>query len=112
AHCTLGRLVPTVSRPPPSRLFPYTTLFRSLPADCDCRYVVYCDDLAFNGQDESYRTLKSVLDGALDSEQDKLLVYATSNRRHLLDRKSTRLNPSHVKISYAVFCLKQKTLPS
>ncbi|MGP4951641.1 ATP-binding protein [Psychrobacter sp. T6-1] len=56
----------------------------ALPADCHCRYVVYCDDLAFNGQDESYRTLKSVLDGALDSEQDKLLVYATSNRRHLL----------------------------
>ena len=55
-----------------------------LPADCNCRYIVYCDDLAFNGQDESYRTLKSVLDGALDSEQDKLLVYATSNRRHLL----------------------------
>ncbi len=55
-----------------------------LPKDCPCRYIVYCDDLAFNGQDESYRTLKSVLDGALDSEQDKLLVYATSNRRHLL----------------------------
>lgn len=57
---------------------------KALPANCECRYVVYCDDLAFNGQDESYRTLKSVLDGALDSEQDKLLVYATSNRRHLL----------------------------
>ncbi len=57
---------------------------RALPADTDCRYIVYCDDLSFNGQDESYRTLKSVLDGALDSEQDKLLVYATSNRRHLL----------------------------
>ncbi|MDV2859164.1 ATP-binding protein [Psychrobacter sp. CAM01] len=57
---------------------------RALPADTDCRYIVYCDDLAFNGQDESYRTLKSVLDGALDSEQDRLLVYATSNRRHLL----------------------------
>ena len=57
---------------------------KALPADCKCRYVVYCDDLAFNGQDESYRTLKSVLDGSLDSEQDKLLVYATSNRRHLL----------------------------
>lgn len=56
----------------------------ALPSDCTCRYVVYCDDLAFKGQDESYRTLKSVLDGSLDSEQDKLLVYATSNRRHLL----------------------------
>lgn len=52
--------------------------------DNNCRYIVYCDDLAFNSQDENYRTLKSVLDGALDSEQDKLLVYATSNRRHLL----------------------------
>lgn len=49
-----------------------------------CRYIVYCDDLAFNGQDENYRTLKSILDGALDSEQDNLLVYATSNRKHLL----------------------------
>ncbi len=55
-----------------------------LPADSPCRYVVYCDDLAFDSHDESYRALKSVLDGALDSEQDKLLVYATSNRRHLL----------------------------
>lgn len=49
-----------------------------------CHYIVYCDDLAFNGQDENYRMLKSILDGSLDSEQDKLLVYATSNRRHLL----------------------------
>ena len=75
-----------------------------LPADCGSRYVVYCDDLAFNGQDESYRTLKSVLDGSLDSEQDKILVYATSNRRHLLpqlmkdnvniyDGKTDEVNP-------------------
>lgn len=53
-------------------------------ANNGCRYVVYCDDLAFNAQDENYRTLKSVLDGATDSEQDSLLIYATSNRRHLL----------------------------
>lgn len=52
--------------------------------DSYCRYIIYCDDLAFNGHDENYRTLKSVLDGALDSEQDRLLIYATSNRRHLL----------------------------
>ncbi|VEG13829.1 ATP-binding protein [Moraxella cuniculi] len=48
------------------------------------RYIVYCDDLAFNAQDENYRTLKSLLDGALDSEHDEILIYATSNRRHLL----------------------------
>lgn len=53
-------------------------------ANNGCRYIVYCDDLAFNTQDENYRTLKSVLDGATDSEQDNLLIYATSNRRHLL----------------------------
>lgn len=49
-----------------------------------CRYILYCDDLAFNQQDESYRSLKTLLDGALDAEQDKLIVYASSNRRHLL----------------------------
>lgn len=53
-------------------------------ANNGCRYIVYCDDLAFNAQDENYRTLKSILDGSLDSENDHLLVYATSNRRHLL----------------------------
>lgn len=56
----------------------------SQQADNTNHYIVYCDDLAFNTQDENYRTLKSVLDGALDSEQERLLVYATSNRRHLL----------------------------
>ncbi|MGP1606971.1 MAG: ATP-binding protein [Moraxella sp.] len=50
----------------------------------NCHYIVFCDDLAFNVEDENYRTLKSILDGALDSEQERLLVYATSNRRHLL----------------------------
>ncbi len=50
----------------------------------NCHYIIYCDDLAFEKQDENYRTLKSILDGSLDSEQENLLVYATSNRRHLL----------------------------
>ncbi|MBS9779402.1 MAG: ATP-binding protein [Moraxellaceae bacterium] len=50
----------------------------------NCHYIIYCDDLAFDKQDENYRTLKSILDGSLDSEQENLLVYATSNRRHLL----------------------------
>lgn len=49
----------------------------------DCKYIVYCDDLAFNTQDENYRTLKSVLDGSLSTDE-QILVYATSNRRHLL----------------------------
>lgn len=49
----------------------------------DNKYIVFCDDLAFNSQDESYRSLKSVLDGSL-ANKDNLLIYATSNRRHLL----------------------------
>lgn len=48
------------------------------------QYIIFCDDLAFNAQDENYRTLKSILDGAMDSKLDNLLIYATSNRRHLL----------------------------
>lgn len=56
----------------------------ALPKDCPNRYIVYCDDLAFNQQDENYRYLKSILDGSLESSSEQLLVYATSNRRHLL----------------------------
>lgn len=48
------------------------------------KYIIYCDDLAFNKEDENYRSLKSLLDGALDSNNDNVLIYATSNRRHLL----------------------------
>lgn len=60
------------------------TAIQALPAQHGNCYLIYCDDLSFNQHDENYRALKSVLDGALDSEQDQLLVYATSNRRHLL----------------------------
>ncbi|MEB3754781.1 ATP-binding protein [Acinetobacter sp. MD2(2019)] len=48
------------------------------------KFIVYCDDLAFNAEDENYRSLKSVLDGALESGQHNFMIYATSNRRHLL----------------------------
>lgn len=48
------------------------------------KFIIYCDDLAFNAEDENYRSLKSVLDGALESGHQNFLIYATSNRRHLL----------------------------
>ena len=48
-----------------------------------CRYIIYCDDLAFDQKDANFRTLKSLLDGSL-MDNDQLLIYATSNRRHLL----------------------------
>ena len=48
------------------------------------KFIVYCDDLAFNAEDENYRSLKSVLDGSLQSGSTNFIIYATSNRRHLL----------------------------
>src|SRR5436305_8243961 len=80
-------------RPPRSTLFPYTTLFRSLdsrsPAEID------------SGEPLSDR--RAGLSGA--EAQDSARGDAASQN---LDRKSTRLNSSHVRISYAVFCLKKK----
>lgn len=60
------------------------------------RFVVYCDDLSFEGHDDAYKALKSVLDGALTGPPDNMLLYATSNRRHLLpesmaDNEASRL---------------------
>src|SRR5690349_22137897 len=89
-----------IRRPPRSTLFPYTTLFRSLAIE-----VVSTDDAQERGDGvdrpvASYEMLFSQLSGKgcpFDRGQ--------SDTR---DRKSTRLNSSHVEISYAVFCLKKK----
>ncbi|MCS6996123.1 MAG: ATP-binding protein [Casimicrobiaceae bacterium] len=48
------------------------------------RFVVFCDDLAFDSGDASYRALKAALDGSVAGGADNVLVYATSNRRHLM----------------------------
>lgn len=61
-----------------------------LPALCTLlaprpeRFLVFCDDLSFDGGDPGYKALKSVLDGGIVALPENLLVYATSNRRHLL----------------------------
>jgi len=62
----------------------------------DERFIVFCDDLSFEAADASYKTLKVVLDGSLSSTPDNVLIYATSNRRHLLpesiqDNAATRV---------------------
>src|SRR5438874_13385846 len=71
-----------IRRPPRSTLFPYTTLFRS-----GCQGGV----------------------GGVQAGQE--LLRRLPEAQQFLDRKSTRLNSSHVEISYAVFCLKTKNLP-
>lgn len=48
------------------------------------RFIVYCDDLAFSEDDASYRALKTILDGSLHAGADNVIIYATSNRRHLV----------------------------
>jgi len=47
-------------------------------------FILYCDDLSFEGEDTSYKALKVVLDGSLSNTSENILIYATSNRRHLL----------------------------
>lgn len=48
------------------------------------RFIVYCDDLSFDDGEAGYKALKSILDGTVSASSDNVLVYATSNRRHLL----------------------------
>ncbi|WP_323018935.1 ATP-binding protein [Castellaniella sp.] len=55
-----------------------------LIADRPERYIVFCDDLSFEEDEAGYKALKSALDGSVASPGDNLLIYATSNRRHLM----------------------------
>jgi len=77
----------------------------SLPAlmanlrDAPFRFLVFCDDLSFDGDDTSYKSLKAVLEGGIEGRPANVLFYATSNRRHLLPRdmmdneRATAINP-------------------
>jgi len=63
------------------------------------RVVIFCDDLSFDGQDTSYKSLKAVLEGGVEGRPENVIFYATSNRRHLMARemieneRSTAINP-------------------
>ncbi|MDX1975661.1 MAG: ATP-binding protein [Rickettsiales bacterium] len=64
------------------------------------RFIIFCDDLSFDGGDNSYKSLKTVLEGGIEAKPDHILFYATSNRRHLMPRemveneRSTAIHPS------------------
>jgi hypothetical protein len=65
------------------------SLSRLLPvlrAAADCRFILFCDDLSFDGQDDAYKSLKALLEGGLEGRPANVLFYATSNRRHLMPR--------------------------
>jgi predicted AAA+ superfamily ATPase len=63
------------------------------------RFIVFCDDLSFDAQDTSYKSLKAVLEGGIEGRPDNVVFYATSNRRHLMPRemveneRATAINP-------------------
>lgn len=73
-------------------------LMGQLRADAH-RAIVFCDDLSFDSDDTSYKSLKAVLDGGVEGRPENVVFYATSNRRHLLPRdmmdneRSTSINP-------------------
>ena len=71
------------------------------------RFIIYCDDLSFEANDSHYKSLKSVLEGSVELPPENILVYATSNRRHLLpehmkDNLDTRLVDGEVHYSDTV----------
>src|SRR5690242_21406656 len=99
-----------VRRPPSSPLFPYTTLFRSRGADVGVRAAGLRDRrrgharYPADGRDAAVRLLRRLFDhGEL-----RAAGAAAAGIGQGEDRKSTRLNSSHMSISYAVFCLKKK----
>jgi hypothetical protein len=63
------------------------------------RFILFCDDLSFDQQDTSYKSLKAVLEGGIEGRPDNVVLYATSNRRHLMARdmidneRSSAINP-------------------
>ena len=59
------------------------------------RFIIFCDDLSFEDGESGYKAMKSALDGSVSAQVDNILIYATSNRRHLL--------PEHMKdnLSYS-----------
>src|SRR5436309_5116832 len=104
----MSRFFLTLRRPPTSTLFPYTTLFRSVHD--------YALDITFPLMEHGGGAIAIVIHQRTRAVSEDRRIgtarvgsgHRQGYRRVRVDRKSTRLNSSHVKISYAVFCLKKK----
>ena len=61
-------------------------LLLSILRAASCRFILFCDDLSFDGSDTTYKSLKALLEGGIEGRPENVLFYATSNRRHLMPR--------------------------
>ena len=71
------------------------------------RFIIYCDDLSFESNDSSYKALKVILDGSINNTPDNILIYATSNRRHLMpeymsDNRNSEMVEGELHLSEAI----------
>ena len=102
AHATIGRAHPAaglklieIHREDIESLPELMAILRNAP---QC-FIVFCDDLSFDAEDTSYKSLKTMLEGGIEGRPENVIFYATSNRRHLLARdmmeneRATAINP-------------------
>jgi len=102
AHATASREVPgrlkliELHREDVPSIGRLLTLLRG----ADARFILFCDDLSFDKDDSHYKSLKAVLDGGIEGRPENVVLYATSNRRHLMPRdmieneRQSGVNPS------------------
>jgi uncharacterized protein len=95
AHPVPGLKLVEIHREDIESLPDLMVLLRAAPQ----RFIVFCDDLSFDAEDTSYKSLKTMLEGGIEGRPDNVIFYATSNRRHLMARdmveneRSTAINP-------------------
>ncbi|GLK80655.1 ATP-binding protein [Methylopila turkensis] len=105
AHATVAASLVAEGKPPLKLVEIHREDIESLPVlmgllrPAPNPFLLFCDDLSFDAEDTSYKSLKAVLDGGVEGRPANVLLYATSNRRHLLARemieneRSTAINP-------------------
>jgi len=105
SHAEVNATIPADGLPPLKLVEIHREDIETLPAlmalmrAAPFRFIVFCDDLSFDADDTSYKSLKAVLEGGIEGRPENVIFYATSNRRHLLPRdmmeneRSTAINP-------------------